>query len=159
MVLGGSRNTSDFWFDCLLVWWESVKGESGKVKRLVVRLDNGLSRHRQWYRRLIEFVDRTGLEVECVYYPPYHSKYNPIERVWGVLEEHWNGTLLKTMEEVKQWARSMTWKGVHPEVYEIEKEYAKGVTLDDADWERVQTRLERSQTLPKWHVVVRPRAA
>jgi transposase len=28
-----------------------------------------------------------------VYYPPYHSKYNPIERCWGVLEVYWNGEL------------------------------------------------------------------
>jgi transposase len=27
-----------------------------------------------------------------VYYPPYHSKYNLIERCWGILENHWNGT-------------------------------------------------------------------
>jgi transposase len=26
--------------------------------------------------------------------PPDHSKYNPIERCWGILENHWNGTLL-----------------------------------------------------------------
>jgi len=26
-----------------------------------------------------------------VYYPPYHSKYNPIERCWSALEKKWNG--------------------------------------------------------------------
>ncbi|MCU7881502.1 MAG: hypothetical protein KZQ60_13910 [Candidatus Thiodiazotropha sp. (ex Lucinoma aequizonata)] len=25
------------------------------------------------------------------YYPPYHNKYNPVERLWGVLENHWQG--------------------------------------------------------------------
>ncbi|HIE01648.1 MAG TPA: hypothetical protein EYP59_15380 [Thiotrichaceae bacterium] len=28
------------------------------------------------------------------YYPPYHSKYNPVERVWGVLENYWKGDIL-----------------------------------------------------------------
>jgi transposase len=28
-----------------------------------------------------------------VYYPPYHSKYNPIERLWGILENYWRGEL------------------------------------------------------------------
>jgi len=35
-----------------------------------------------------------------VYYPPYHSKYNLIERCWGILENHWNGTLLNSVHTV-----------------------------------------------------------
>ncbi len=31
------------------------------------------------YYRMVMFADATGLEVKLVYYPPYHSKYNPIE--------------------------------------------------------------------------------
>ncbi|NRB09761.1 MAG: hypothetical protein HRU34_23665, partial [Richelia sp.] len=26
-----------------------------------------------------------------LYYAPYHSKYNPIEGCWGILDQHWNG--------------------------------------------------------------------
>ena len=44
--------------------------------------------------RLTAFADAFGLTIQLAYYPPYHSKYNPIERVWGVLEQHWNGDLL-----------------------------------------------------------------
>lgn len=32
-------------------------------------------------------------------YPPYHSKYNPVERIWARLEMMWNGFLL-TSEEI-----------------------------------------------------------
>src|SRR5262245_2149031 len=43
-------------------------------------------------RSRISTVDQlTGLTVRLAYYPPYHSKYNPIERCWGILENHWNG--------------------------------------------------------------------
>ena len=45
-------------------------------------------------KRLVEFSDRHQLTLELAYYPPYHSKYNLIERCWGILENHWNGTLL-----------------------------------------------------------------
>ena len=31
---------------------------------------------------LVEFADEFGLTIQLAYYPPYHSKYNPIERVW-----------------------------------------------------------------------------
>ncbi len=43
-----------------------------------------------------------------------HSKYNAIERCWGALEKHWNGTLLTTIPIVLKWAQSMTWKGIRP---------------------------------------------
>jgi transposase len=42
-------------------------------------------------KRLTEFADKNNLEIALAYYPPYHSKYNPIERGWGILENHWNG--------------------------------------------------------------------
>ncbi|NJO84626.1 MAG: hypothetical protein HC828_18895, partial [Blastochloris sp.] len=37
----------------------------------------------QFIQRLVAFVDQTGLTVQLAYYPPYHSKYNPIERCWA----------------------------------------------------------------------------
>ena len=65
-------------------------------------------------KRLVEFADRNDLEIVLVYYPPYHSKYNSVERCWGILEEHWNGTLLNSVTTVLEWARTMTWKGTPP---------------------------------------------
>ncbi len=47
-----------------------------------------------WMERIVEFSDWSGLEIRLVYYPPYHSKYNRIERCWSALERHWNGTQL-----------------------------------------------------------------
>ena len=57
----------------------------------------------QFMKRMVEFADRNNLEIVLVYYPPYHSKYNPIERCWGILEEYWNGTLLNTVDTALQW--------------------------------------------------------
>lgn len=51
-----------------------------------------------------------NVKVILAYYPPYHSKYNPIERVWGRLEQHWNGNLLDSQDAVLGFAKSMTWK-------------------------------------------------
>ena len=31
-----------------------------------------------------------NLEIRLVYYPPYHSKYHPIERCWSSLQKKWN---------------------------------------------------------------------
>jgi hypothetical protein len=159
IVFGSSLETSDFWADSLAVWWERTKEQWPGVKRLLIRLDNGsccANNRRQWIKRLVEWVDRTGLAIHLVYYPPYHSKYNPIEHVWGILEKHWNGTLLTSLDLAMHWAKTMTWQATHPEVLEIEQSYEKGVTLSDAEWKRLQARLERSPTLPKWDVLIKP---
>jgi len=52
----------------------------------------------QFLKRMIEFADWSGLEIRLVYYPPYHSKYNPIERWWSILEQKWGGALLELPE-------------------------------------------------------------
>ena len=63
---------------------------------------------------MIEFADKQNLIVELVYYPPYHSKYNRIERCWSALERHWNGTQLRTLDKAVGWAKSMTWNALSP---------------------------------------------
>ena len=54
---------------------------------LVINADNGTESdgHRtQWLKRLVELADVHQLTIQLAYYPPYHSKYNPVERLWGV---------------------------------------------------------------------------
>ena len=47
--------------------------------------------------------------------------------------------------------------GVCPEVLQIDKTYEKGVTISDKEMGTVTgTRLERSPTLPKWDVLIKP---
>ena len=62
---------------------------------------------------------------------PYHSKYNPIERAWGVLENYWNGSLLDCLEAVFRFAQNMTYNGVHPVDDIVKKTYHTGVKLSE----------------------------
>ena len=132
ILFGVSFETSDFIVDCLDQWWDDNKNQYNHIKQLVINLDNGPqnSSHRtQFMKRMIEFADKNNLEVLLVYYPPYHSKYNPIERCWGILENHWSATLLNTQEVTLEWAKTMTWKGECPVVKWLETTYQKGVKL------------------------------
>ena len=91
-------------------WWWSRREQHPGVRRLMIELDNGpeiSSARTRFLKRLVEFVDETGLEIELVDLPPYHSKYNPIECGWGVLEQLWNGALFDTIETALEWARTM----------------------------------------------------
>jgi hypothetical protein len=111
LTFGVSRETADFSVDCLELWWQERKTVYAPIRELVINLDNGLelaSHRTQFIKGLVEFADRHGLTIQLVYSPPYHSKYNPIERCWGVLERHWNGTLLNPIETALRWAGTMT---------------------------------------------------
>lgn len=95
IIFGTSRETSDFLADCLQQWWNLSQEQYRPIRQLVIDLDNGpqnASFRTQCMKRMVECADRNALEVLLVSYPPYHSKYNPIERCWGILEAHWNGT-------------------------------------------------------------------
>ena len=93
---GRSYKTSDFICDVLEQWWEQVKESNSYKDELVIYADNGpenSGRRTQFLFRMAEFAKKTGLKIHLVYYPPYHSKYNPARRPWAFLENHWNGTL------------------------------------------------------------------
>jgi hypothetical protein len=159
VIFGISRETSDFIADCLQQWWDMNRGRYRHIRQLVINLDNGpenSSFRTQFMKRMVEFADRNELEIVLVYYPPYHSKYNPIERCWGILEMHWNGTLLDTVDTVLQWARTMTWKAIQPAVHLLEKVYEKGVRVAKKAFKKIEDRLERNQSLPKYCVRIQP---
>jgi hypothetical protein len=129
------------------------------IARLVIDLDNGpqnAGTRTQFLKRLIEFVAWSGLEVRLVYYPPYHSKYHPIERCWSALERKWNGVLLRCWEVMRRCALRMTWCGQHPRVARIDKTYPKKVRVSKAEMKIHNARLERSDTLPKYDITIKP---
>jgi Rhodopirellula transposase DDE domain len=160
LFIGTSNGTGDFMADCLEQWWAANKAQYPHARRWVINLDNGPenSSHRtQFMNRMVRFVDASGLEIKSVYYPPYHSKYNLIERCWGILENHWNGTLLNSVDTVVEWARTMTWKGAHPIVKLIETTYDKGVRIAKDAFAAIESRLQRHSNLPKYDVLIQPR--
>ena len=159
IVLGASRDTSDFVAECLESWWTDRRAAHPDTRRLLIDLDNGpeiASSRTQFMKRLVDFADRRQLTLELAYYPPHHSQYNPIERCWGILENHWNGALLTSIDIALDGARTMTWRGVRPLVQLLEDTYETGVRLSKAAFQPIAARLKRSEILPKWSVVIQP---
>jgi hypothetical protein len=147
--------TADAIVDAIEACWRDNRSSFPKVKRLVIDQDNGPennSHRTQFMGRMVSFADHAGIDVRLAYYPPYHSKYNPIERCWAALEKSWNGSLLDTVEAVVGYASNMMWKGMSPVVGRVEKVYEKGVALTKAAMKAVEARLTRDDTLGRWFV-------
>ena len=154
-----SKVTSDCLADRLAQWWEAVRARFPHITTLVLNGDNGPenhSRRTQFMQRMVEFVEQYQVTIRLAYYPPYHSKYNPIERCWGILENHWNGSLLDSVDAVLQCAATMTWKGTHPLVTLVTTTYQTGVTLTKKAMEAVEAKIKRLPYLGKWFVDIVP---
>ena len=157
LYMARSKVTSDFIVDRLRDWWELNKIRFPGVTKRVLNLDNGPenhSRRTQFLKRMVGFARQDRLDIDLAYYPPYHSKYNPIERCFGILELHWNGTLLDSVEAVLGYAETMSWKGGHPEVVLVEAEYSTGVRLGREEMEALESAITRLPTLEKWFVSI-----
>ena len=160
LFFGTHYKTSDFMVDGFLLWWEERKQELSNLKQLVINLDNGpqCNGHRsQFLLRMTEFADRTGLCIRLVYYPPYHSKYNAIERYWAGLEKSWNGYLLSTVATVLNRAGNFLWKGMRTVVRLLDAPYEKGVKICGNEKTALEQRLQRSAVLPWWDITIYPK--
>ena len=141
-------------------WWKNIpENERATTAHIQIKVDNGPESsgvRTQFLKRMVEFADHTSKIIQLLYYPPYHSKYNPIERCWGILEQHWNGAKLVTAETMLEWAKSMTWKGIQPVVNLSKTVYQKGISLSKLAMQAIEARLERNPILPKWDILIRP---
>lgn len=159
VILGNSYETADFIVDGLSTWYEMRKEDLQNYHSLEIYLDNGPSvsgSRSQFINRMMEFACITGLKVHLIYYPPYHSKYNPIERVWAAVENYWSGTLLTSVQKVVNTIANVTWKGVKLVPALIDKVYQKGVKLSKKEMNLREQLIDRNPRLPKWDITLSP---
>lgn len=157
LYLVTSKVNADCIVDCIERWWQQVKGQHGHIERLVINADNGpenSSRRTQFMKRLLCFAQREKLTVELAYYPPYHSKYNAVERAFGWLEQHWRGSLLDSVETVRNFAQSLRFKGKSATVELVTDVYRSGVTLSQKAMAELEKLWERREGLEKWFLEI-----
>jgi hypothetical protein len=157
-----SKVTSDFMVDALDEWWRGNKerlARAGEIRRLIVELDNGPennSRRTQFLYRMVKFAREHQLIVQLCYYPPYHSKYNPIERCWGILESYWRGEILNSEAAILGYAARMTYNGLHPTIHRVHQEYPLGVKRTKGQMKEVEAQVDRLPGLETWFVDISP---
>jgi transposase len=151
--------SADCMVDRLEELWPKLRKQFPQVHTLVINADNGSEsngQRTQWLNRLVQFSKDYGVTIQLAYYPPYHSKYNPVERLWGVLENHWRGELLSSVEKTLGLARTMTYRGIKPRVNMIRKKYKKGVRLTKKAMKSIEEKIDRLKGLEKWFITIKP---
>ena len=160
ITFGRSSKTSAFIGDALEAWWATLEQtEQVAMARLQSPRDNGpesRGKRTPFWQRMEAFCAAMGKPMQRLYGSPYHRKYNPIERCWGILALPWNGTKLVDAETMVAWAKTMTWKGIHPIVKLSHTRYQKGIALGKAALQAVEARVERHPALPKYDILLKP---
>jgi hypothetical protein len=85
ITIGTSHNTGEFACDCILDWWQTYgKHNYLNATSILLLCDSGGSNSARSFifkRKLQDMVNKIGIEIRICHYPPYTSKYNPIEHL------------------------------------------------------------------------------
>lgn len=157
IIFGKSLETPDFIVDCLEQWWTKREFMDDEYDELMIDLDNGSAvagNTKQFLKRMTEFSKKIKMPIQMVYYPPYHSKYNIIERFWAAVENYWSPLVLDTINNTIEIAKNVTWKGMNPIVSFISKTYERGVKVTNAELEKIEQSIQRNPILRKWDFII-----
>lgn len=145
--------------DCIEEFYREQYHNSD-IKKIAILLDNGPDNsgvRRAFLKGLVDICIKYNIQIELIYYPPYHSKYNPVERLWARLENVWNGFLLETEEICLQFMKNLTWKGVKSVTKLKEVKYEKGITLSNREMKELEkNHIKRTTGLEKWSILITP---
>jgi hypothetical protein len=136
--LGISHDTSAFACDSLFHWW-TAEGhrEYPRANSLLLLCDGGGSNGCRQYlfkQELQGLANRIGLEIRVAHYPPYTSKYNPIEhRLFPHVTRACQGVIFTSVEQVQHYmTKTATRTGLSVtvnilnQIYETGKKVAEG---------------------------------
>ena len=153
--LNTSHDTSELACDSIAAWWE----EHGLVdcpeaKKILVLCDGGGSNSatRYVFKEAIQaLADRLGIEIRVAHYPPYCSKYNPIEhRLFPHVTRACRGVIFRTLETVRYYmAKTSTHSGLTLTVKVLEKVYETGRKCAEGFKESMKIAFDN--VLPKWN--------
>jgi hypothetical protein len=153
--LNTSHDTSELACDSIAAWWEGHgRSTYPGAKNLLVLCDGGGSNSASRYvfkERLQELANRLGVEIRVAHYPPYCSKYNPIEhRLFPHLTRACRGVIFRTLETVRYYmSKTETATGLEVKVRILEKVYETGRKC--AEGFKKEMTILFDKVLPKWN--------
>lgn len=162
MTLGISHDTSKFVCDNIArVWREHLQEQYPSAHTLVILCDGGgsnSSAHRIVKQDLMDLANKLGIRLLVVHYPPYCSKFNPIEhRLFSQITRSWNGApLLNLQNAADRAAMTTTKKGLKVHVHINSKSYDIKRPIDESYQKRLAKQIVFASELGKWNDLVKP---
>ena len=154
--LGTSKDTSEFACDCLRNWWynegQRVYPHATSILGLCDGGGSNSSRHYIFKEDLQKLADEIGVEIRIAHYPPYCSKYNPIEhRLFPHVTRACQGIIFISTELVKElMEKTTTSKGLSVTVQIIDdRVYQTGRKVAEDFKENM--RIVFDECLPRWN--------
>ena len=162
MTLGISHDTSKFVCDNIArVWLEHLQGQYPNARTLVILCDGGgsnSSSHRIVKQDLMDLANKLGIRLLVVHYPPYCSKFNPIEhRLFPQITRSRNGApLLNLQNAADRAAMTTTKKGLKVLVHINSKTYDIKLPIEESYQKRLVRQVVFAPELGKWNYLVKP---
>jgi hypothetical protein len=162
ITLGTSHDTSAFACDALfLAWTVLFCHRYPTATEVLVLCDGGGSnaaRSLRFKEDLIALAQRLGLRLRIAHYPPYTSKWNPIEhRLFSQVERTWSGVMLDSPETARRTVeRTTTETGLRVTARILDKVYTIGRKCSNGFREIKDRFIRHDLSLGKWNYVVDP---
>lgn len=153
--IGTSHETSEFACDSIRYWWEHYgQWLYPKATGILILCDCGGSnnaRHYLFKEQLQQLANELNLEIRIAHYPPYTSKYNPIEhRLFPHLSRVCQGVILTSIEMVKDlMATASTRTGLKVFTTILDKGYQTGKQVTEEFKENMKIVFD--DYLPQWN--------
>lgn len=160
MTLGISHDTSEFACECIRQWWlEHGQRAYSEATALLLLCDCGGSNNARFYlfkEDLQKLSDELHIEIRIAHYPPYTSKYNPIEhRLFSHITRACQGVIFTTVERVNDFmAKAKTSTGLKVFCTILSKTFKTGRKVAD-DFKK-NMRIQFDDYLSKWNYVAIP---
>ena len=113
--LGTSRDTSEFSCNSIRTWWNTLgKKRYPNATSILILADGGgsnSSRHHVFKESLQYLANELEIELRMAHYPPYTSKWNPIEHlVFPHITRALSGVILLNISIMKELIKKVTTK-------------------------------------------------
>lgn len=159
MTLGDSNETADFIIDNLRWWWLNFgKQYYANATHILILCDSGGAnghRHHRFKVLLQLLAKELGIKFVIVHYPPYCSKYNPIERkLFCHVHRTIQNTILTDLEQVQKLMSKTTCDGLSVVVRIVRKKYLLKQPSNKEDID--EKRILRHPTLPQLSYTILP---
>lgn len=161
--LGNSKDTSEFVSDNLFrVWNQHLKPLYLSADTIMILCDGGGSNASSHYivkQDLCKLANAIDMNLLIVHYPPYCSKYNPIEhRLFSQVSRTWQGVPFYNIQFVKELTNSTSTKtGLKVNTAINNKIYLNKRTVDINFKNNFNNQILFDNKLPKWNYLIKPK--